>query len=138
MIPMPRSNPHEGSLRDLAPDLTPMLDILFILLVFFMLTAGAVFQTLNLELPSAGKSEAALPRNAAQLVLEIRPRGYAINGEAIADFEALKLAMATAGGKKEVVVAADRGIAIERLLKVLVEARSSGFVTADILMKNED
>ena len=43
----------------LSPDLTPMLDILFIMLVFFMLTTGIVLQSLELELPSAVKEELA-------------------------------------------------------------------------------
>ena len=57
MITLQSEDSHGGTLRDLAPDLTPMLDILFILLVFFLLTVGTVLRSLDMQLTAAGEEE---------------------------------------------------------------------------------
>ena len=48
MIGFESNDTHATMLRDLAPDLTPMLDILFILLVFFLLI-GFIFWLTSLS-----------------------------------------------------------------------------------------
>ena len=57
MIALRQNDENEGFLKDLIPDLTPMLDILFILLIFFMLAVGQVFQTMDLTLPKSTAQE---------------------------------------------------------------------------------
>lgn len=62
MIRLPAASSSHGNLL---PDLTPLLDVIFIVLVFFMLTAQTPLLELPLQLPqnealpavSAGKSE---------------------------------------------------------------------------------
>lgn len=140
MIRLESEDPHSGTLRDLAPDLTPMLDILFILLVFFLLTAGAVFQSLDLKLPSSVEEEVDLVNAPNHIMLEIREGSYALNGREIAGFEDLK-----SGLKEEIashpghdlIVAGDKRIAIEDLLKVLTYLQSQGIEAANILMQKE-
>lgn len=41
------------------PNLTPMLDVIFMLLVFFLLTANRVEQVLMIDLPEPGSEQAA-------------------------------------------------------------------------------
>lgn len=141
MITLRHNDPHDGSLRDLAPDLTPMLDILFILLVFFMLTAGAVFQSLDVKLPSSVSEELTLLDKPKHIMLEIRGDSYALDGKKLADFSSMKDAISAAKKAKpdyELVIAGDKTITIDRLLKVLTYLQSQGIETANILMKKED
>lgn len=140
MIRLYPHDPNDGTLRDLAPDLTPMLDILFILLVFFMITAGAVFQSLELKLPSSVAEELNLMNEPKHIMLEIREDSYAIDGKTIQSFEALKTTLPSIIETKpdyEVVVAGDKRIAIEELLKILTYLQSQGIEAANILMKKE-
>lgn len=140
MIHLHSSDPHDGTLRDLAPDLTPMLDILFILLVFFMLTAGAVFQSLDLTLPSSVAEELPTVNEPKHVMLEIKQDGYAIDGKSFQTFEQLKQAVPEAIQAKkehELIIASDKDIPIEQLLKVLTYLQSQGIQAANILMKNE-
>jgi biopolymer transport protein ExbD len=140
MITVPSEDPHSGTLRDLAPDLTPMLDILFILLVFFLLTAGSVFQSLDLKLPSSVEEEVELINAPKHIMLEIREGSYALDGEELSRFEDLKASLKTKLVEKpdyEVIVAGDRRIAIEDLLKVLTYLQSQGIDAANILMQKE-
>lgn len=140
MIHLHSNDPHDGTLRDLAPDLTPMLDILFILLVFFMLTAGAVFQSLDLNLPSSVTEELSTVNEPKHIMLEIKQDGYTIDGEALKTLEQLKQAVPKAiQVKKEhqLIIASDKDIPIEQLLRVLTYLQSQGIQAANILMKNE-
>jgi biopolymer transport protein ExbD len=140
MIKLASEDPHSGTLRDLAPDLTPMLDILFILLVFFLLTAGAVFQSLDLKLPSTVEEEVDLVNASQHIMLEIRQEAYALDGQKISSFEDLKSALKDEIAAKpdhELIVAGDKRIAIENLLKVLTYLQSQGIEAANILMQKE-
>ncbi|MFC4272587.1 hypothetical protein GQF03_10970 [Sneathiella chungangensis] len=140
MIKLQSGDPDNNTLRDLAPDLTPMLDILFILLVFFLLTVGTVLRAFDLELPSAVEEELSPIETPRHIMLEIREGSYALDGEAIAGFDGLKAAIGEALATKqdyEVIVAGDRRIAIEELLKVLTYLQSQGIEAANILMRKE-
>ncbi len=45
--------PHSSQTQSLAPDLTPLLDIIFIVMVFLLLTASVKLESLEVELPSS-------------------------------------------------------------------------------------
>lgn len=127
-------------LSDFAPDLTPMLDILFILLVFFILTAGAVFQSLELTLPENVSEELELAQAPKHIMLEIRPQNYALDGEEFSTLADLKDRVSTAVRAKpdyELIVAGDKQASIERLLNVLTYLQSQGIDAANILMQKD-
>lgn len=117
-----------------------MLDILFILLVFFLLTAGAVFQAMDLTLPETVAEDLHPPLAEAPLILEIRSTGYAVDGEAMASFDTLMVKLAAAiraAPAREIVVAGDKDASIQRLLRLLNHLRTEGVEAANILMKKE-
>lgn len=123
MISVRRETPGSQILRDLAPDLTPMLDILFVLLGVFMITAGAVFHSLDLKLPSSVSEELTLINEPKHIMLEIREDVYALDGRVVEDFDTLQSAISEtimAKPEHELIVAGDRRMAIEKLLKVLL------------------
>jgi len=140
MINVNNISPVETDFNDFLPDLTPMLDILFILLVFFMLTAGAVFQSLDLTLPSSVAEELSLLQEPKHITLEIRQDGYAVDGKQVQGFNELKLIIPSVIKQKkgyDLIVAGDKGISIERFLKVLTYLQSQGILAASILMQKE-
>lgn len=141
MIKLSSSDPHDGTLRDLAPDLTPMLDILFILLVFFMLTAGAVFQSLDVRLPANVSDDLPVLQAPKHIMLEIRPDYYVINDRRIADLDTLKAEIPALLAQKpehELIIAGDKDVPIEQLLNVLTYLQAQGVEAANILMQSED
>ncbi|MCC3305276.1 ExbD/TolR family protein [Sneathiella sp. HT1-7] len=140
MITLQSEDPHGGTLRELAPDLTPMLDILFILLVFFLLTVGTVMRSLDLQLPSAVEEELEQLNEPRHIMLEIRESSYALDGQEFTHFGELKEAIKesrAAHSDHEIIVAGDRQISIEKLLKVLTYLQSQGIEAANILMQKE-
>jgi|GEM_PF-6677592 len=68
-----------------------MLNILFILLVFFILTACAAFQSLGLTLPSSVSEELSMVNEPKHFMLEIRQEGFVIDGKKVQNFKDLKL-----------------------------------------------
>ncbi len=143
MITLENSDDEGGVLKALMPDLTPMLDILFILLVFFMLAVGQVFQTMDLTLPkSAANESTALPRDNV-LVLSMGPQAdsYAINDRSVNGIDAFKaeiLAAVQDNPEHKIVLAGDRDVSLERLLSVLTFLNDNGIQTANILMQSGD
>lgn len=131
---------HAGSSNDIAPDLTPMLDILFILLVFFILTAGAVAQSLEMTLPSNVSEELDLIAPKKHIMVEIRTQDYAVDGKKIVKFSDLQSTLLQNIEKHpdhDVIIAGDKSISIERLLAVLTYLQSRGIQAANILMHKD-
>lgn len=140
MITLSNENEHEGFLKDLIPDLTPMLDILFILLVFFMLAVGQVYQTMDLTLPKSTAQEIQSTAMADMIVLSIGDgeTDYALNDISFSDIEDFKTEILKAVSEHpdyKLVVAGDRSVSLERVLNILTFLNDNGIQTANILMQ---
>lgn len=132
---------QKSSWHEVVPDLTPMLDMLFILLVFFMLTVGTVYKSLDLVLPSGVTEELPHEELNNKIVLEISAKEYALRGEAIADMDQLKdqiTKLMLEEKNPEVVIASDKNVSIEKLLNILTYLQSQGIEAANILMNQKE
>ncbi|WP_169567500.1 ExbD/TolR family protein [Sneathiella limimaris] len=122
------------------PDLTTLLDILFILLVFFILTAGAVYRSLDLTLPKSVSEQQTRTAEQKHIMLELRADNYAVDGTEFSDLEGLKKALEDTLAQKpehKLVIAGDKSVSLERLLGVLTYLQSQGIEAANILMQKE-
>ncbi len=140
MIKIRESDPHEGTLRDLAPDLTPMIDILFILLVFFMLTAGIFSQSLELNLPKSTSDSLSNIENTKNITIEVTNSEYQIDGKKFANLDELKTAITLlkqSNPTHSFIIAGDKNLKIERLLNILTFMQSQGIEAANILMQKQ-
>lgn len=125
---------------DFMPDLTAMMDILFILLVFFLLTAGTAFHKLELNLPATKSKTLPVASKSKTLLLEVKDSEYLLAKQPVADLEDLaeqlpKLMADNPGSK--LIVAGDKAISLERFLEVLTFLRVKGIDAADILMTDK-
>ena len=140
MIRHSSQNSDADDSQALMLDLTTLLDIMFILLVFFILTAGASYRVLDLTLPSAVTEETEAAKPSKHIFLEIKPDGYALDGKDIQSLTDLKSQLATylqEHSDKELVIAGDRLTSLERLLTLLTFLESKGIQAANILMQKE-
>ena len=123
-------------------DLTPMLDVIFILLIFFILSIGQVFQTLDLQLPSSVSNKSAMTNDVNKnIILEIGKKNYALNGKKTANFMELKaMIMQTikSKSKNKLIVMGDKSIRLERLLLVLTFLQEKGIKAVNILMQEKN
>ena len=102
------------------PGLTPMVDVVFLLLVFFMLAARFGVEDrlpLALAVPGAGGTAYAGPPR----LVDVGADGLRLNGQPIADLEALVLALGPlmADPADAVVLRAREGAALQDMVRVL-------------------
>ncbi|SMN12083.1 Biopolymer transport protein ExbD1 [uncultured Candidatus Thioglobus sp.] len=119
-------------------DLTPLLDIMFILLVFFMLTSGNIAQSLKMVLPE--NVQKALPNMNANkhILLEIGKKSYALDGKKFKHFSQLPGLLKNKDlNKNKLVIANDKDTRVETFLQVLTFLQQSGIKNTNILMKNQ-
>ena len=123
-----------------APDLTPVLDVIFMLLVFFMLTANPVELVFTIDLPKLENEQLAPLNEQKTMTLTIFPDSehWEINGKTLSDWKAVKqMILELQAQSKEIdyVIAADRQITIENLLQVLNFFKTQNISVANILMQ---
>ncbi len=109
-------------------DMTPLIDVVFLLLIFFMLTASFTqAQRLKVELPKAEQGETADPSK--DWVIEIDAQGqYALNGEALAGDQLVVRLRELPGRSEETVIQirADAKTQHQAVIHALDAARSAG------------
>lgn len=121
------------------PNLTPLIDIVFLLLVFFMLTSHFVREeALNIDLPVAGSGEAV--EEDARLEVVIDAEGHILLFEHLVEPQALEATLrdALAGREDKVVrVRGDRAAALGQAVTVLDAARGAGAEAVDIVTEQK-
>jgi len=117
------------------PNLTPLIDIVFLLLVFFMLTSHFVQeQSLNIDLPVADSGEAVTEDS--QLEVVIKADGVFLIDDHIVEADNLEalLRQHLARRKEKLVrVRGDRGAPLGEAVTVLDAARKAGADGVDIV-----
>ena len=124
--------------RSSFPDTTPIADIVFLLLIFFMLSSSFIVQPgIRLRLPKAVSSEIDLGRT---VFVEIPAGGALYVNETKVTFEELPqvLSIALTGAKeKMVIIKADKEVPHGTVVKVMDIAKLSGAERLVIATKPE-
>ena len=111
-------------------NVTPLVDVMLVLLVIFILTAPFLASSIPLQLPRAAVSMPS-PQAGQALMLELDRSGQAVlNGEKVAD-EALAqrlAAVAVSRSEAELQLRADRSVPYGRVVQVLALAHQAGIV----------
>jgi len=117
------------------PNLTPLIDIVFLLLVFFMLTAHFVEdEAITIALPEAQSSTELKQDEVVQVLVDAQGRAY-INGEEIAITELemrLRIELQDRDNKW-VTLRGDQGTDLAKAVAVLDAARRAGADAVDIV-----
>lgn len=126
---------HQG----LSIDLTSLLDVLFMVLVFMLLTANSTDRVLALDLPTEGVDQTVALDASQPLRLSLLQSdlGWNFDGEIFAHWSALESAIHRAHLAQPdtpIVIATERQVASERLLRVLALLSREGIETASLLM----
>lgn len=132
MIKTPRSTDTLGS----TPDLTPLLDIIFIVMVFLMLTAAVKLESIDVSLPSSD-SQAVTPVDTQSITINIlqdEPH-WALNGQRYIDWQNFTLALIeeTKNSDKPVIIGADKTADIQYLVTLLSFLQTQGIQATQLL-----
>ena len=117
------------------PSLTPLIDIVFLLLVFFMLTAHFVKdQVLDITLPEA--DSATTPDNEDALEIVLDKKGHILIKQkyiAVGDLDMVLQQMLSGRKNKQVILRGDEIAQLGLTVKVMDAARKAGARSLDII-----
>jgi biopolymer transport protein ExbD len=117
------------------PSLTPLIDIVFLLLVFFMLTAHFVQdEVLDITLPEADSATTLDNEDALEIVLD--KRGHILIKKkhiAVNDLEKVLQEMLHGRKNKQVILRGDEVAQLGLTVKVMDAARKAGASSLDII-----
>ena len=114
-------------------DITPLIDVLFMLIIFFVLTASFVQGKLDVQLPSGEGSSA--DRQGAVIVTVAADRKLFWNGREVTK-EELKTLAAAANGR-EMLVAGDEKVPYGEVAALLSLLRKEGVTSAGLMLSGE-
>ncbi|HCH1454477.1 TPA: biopolymer transporter ExbD [Vibrio parahaemolyticus] len=132
MIKVPQDNNRNG----LIPDLTPLLDIIFIVMVFLMLTAAVKLDSLDVALPSTDSQAVAEVDKQSITVNILKDEPYwAINGQTYIDWENFTLALLeeSKSTDKPIVIGAEKTANIQSLVQLLGFLQENGIQATQLL-----
>ena len=136
MIEIPESK-RGNIIADLMPDLTPLLDVMFMLIVFFLLTANAVPYALDVDLPEDNESVSQAVKDPDMLSIKLLAgEGWRINDTTYDDEASFKRALEEKiEDDKKVIIIGDKEASMQKLLSVMAFLRKHNIEAADIVMK---
>ncbi len=127
-----RQTKHEESIN-----LTPLIDVVFLLLIFFMVTATLTDQThLSLQLPEAEGKASTDTAEKIEVVVNAQG-GFAVNGQNLVNSRLQTLMTAieqTGGGNKDLpfVITADAKVPYESVVTAMDAAGRLGYVNINM------
>ncbi len=128
---------HLGTLSEL--NVTPLLDLAFVLLVIFMITTPLLRQGVQLDLPETKSSQPALtPETTITLAVD-RHRQLSLNGVAINKAElAAKLAdELRSKPEPALVIESDQTLPVQTLVELMELAKSTGLTRLGLVTRQE-
>lgn len=123
-------------------DLTPLLDVVFIVMVFLLFTANVQTLSLPVNLPPASAQEAAPTTAPRTLTVSLLEKGepYAIESDKFTDWEAFTQALITEvkkDPKTTVLIAGDETAPLGNLVKLMLFLSKHNIEAAQVLMESD-
>lgn len=124
------------------PDLTPLLDIIFIVMVFLLLTANTQIKTMTVAIPQTQNASVLGSPNQDVIAITLLKNSpfWALQGQGISDWNMFTHALletAKASPNKPIVIAADKLASVENMLKVLALMQSNNINATNIVMEEQ-
>ncbi len=117
----------------------PLLDVLFMLLVFLLLTAHALPKMLQIDLPATDDNIAYHQPKENNVMIGITNKQWHLNNKNFVNFTDFRQDLLDTVNKNPqgaIIIASDANASVENLLKVLTLLNSQGLTAAEILLDN--
>ena len=128
---------NESLTKGTGPDLTPLIDMVFLLLIFFLLTSFLARPSIPVSLPEA---ETAVLSETPEITITIKYDGIVLlNGKEMSDdklLRSLKRSIIT-GQSKEVVILSDKEVAFGRVIEIMDLSKKSGAESISFLVEKK-
>jgi biopolymer transport protein ExbD len=120
-------------------NITPLLDLAFVLLIIFIITTPLIENSVNLVIPSSGAANAPVNPSEVQTISIDRNATIQLNNEQI-DSEALVIRLSElkrANGDVAVVIRPDRDLPVQKLVSVMDALQRADISKVGIATKAE-
>ena len=131
---------RQGSQEDVSVNLTPLIDVVFLLLIFFMVSTTFTKEThLAVNLPESGGSVQVKQAKQVEVIIS-REGEFAVNGKSLVNtrIETLKNALAEVSkgnSQLPLVITADANTAYQSVVVAMDAAGQLGFVNLSMTTK---
>lgn len=133
--------PDKSNNSSLMPDLTALIDVLFILLVFLLLTAAVKLDMLDVTLPEVGSDNQAPLEQQKAIVLSVNYTEqkliYALAKQPFNSLDEVMAALRLKTKQQGVYLAIDQQVPSGELVKLLAALSKEDHKIANLLMKKE-
>ncbi len=117
-------------------DIAPLIDVVFLLLIFFMLTSSFVMQPgIKVNLPKAVTSEIVKIKN-IEIIISAENATY-INGRVVVTEELKNLLKQVARKSQSILIKADKRASLGRIVEIWDLARDLGIAQINIATNQE-
>ncbi len=130
-------NSHQAPMAEI--NVTPMVDVMLVLLVIFIITAPLFTHAVKLELPTAASAPA--PDKPESITLSINAEGKLFWNNATVSLDELGTRFATAAQKKpqpELQLRADKSTRYEVIAQVMSAAQTNGMTKIGFVTNPKD
>jgi len=109
-------------------NITPMIDVLLVLLVIFMLAQQVLMKTVDIQLPKDLPPNQQAQQDPDNIILEIDPGSYKVNTKPVTKDQLLPFLTQTYTGrpKKVIFVKADGRVTYQTVIEAMDIARGAG------------
>ncbi len=134
------SEAENNSVGKIFPDMTALLDVIFILLVFLLLTANVVPQVLEVDLPQESEATTASAEVNNQISITMFAGGerWGLGAQEYTDWGEIEAALVNKISKlknPEIIVAGDKQVPLEKLVKLFSWLQSKNLNAAKIMVE---
>ena len=120
-------------------NITPLLDLAFVLLIIFMITTPLLESSMNLVIPSSGAKNPAINISQVQTVSIDRTETIRFNNQVV-DFEALTAQLTklkVANPDVAIVIRPDRDLPVQKLIGLMDAVQRAGITKVGIATRAE-
>ncbi|MDP5292342.1 biopolymer transporter ExbD [Oceanimonas sp. CHS3-5] len=140
MIKSPEAN--QSAWRAMTPDITPLLDIIFIVLVFLLLTANIPLQSLEVDLPKTDSEALSVVQDDKSMTINLLAGSpaWALQGEKYEDWAAFRPVLESqleALKKANLMLASDSAVTVGNMMKLLAFLQEHEIQATEVLMEKE-
>lgn len=134
-----KSTERNNIFNDFIPDLTPLLDVMFLLIFFLILTTNSLPYKIDLDIPK--DNEGAATQNKEQNILMVKilanNKGWLIEDKEFANFDLFKQNLLNNHKRKaqKITIMSEASVRVQGFIDLLLFLQKHEIQTADILVK---
>jgi biopolymer transport protein ExbD len=121
-------------------NVTPLLDLCFVLLIIFMITTPLMENSIDLVVPSSATAKTQVDLSETQIIQIDRHDVLKLNGQVTnrSDLEAALVALKARNPQISVVVRPDRDLAIQKFIEVMDVLKRVGIGRVGVMTRREE